>query len=142
MKTPNRSTFTHKSGFETTGDADAVARFAEICREADELEAMWVLFLKHYLVSAAHPDDGWVDRMRDRVHFAYPYFKDSRLGLSDTVVLGAPDKFRVVRVTDISDSLLDLTWYSFVEEEEDTWLHDNWKTERAQKFSDWWHHKK
>jgi hypothetical protein len=52
-------------------------------------EDRWVADLRAGGVKAAHPDDGWVDRKRDRVHLCYPQFDDG-VEIGDTIALGSP----------------------------------------------------
>ena len=48
-------------------------------------------------VSATHPDDGWVDRKKNRVVLCYPQvFR--QLCPGSIVVLGTPDEHRAVRL--------------------------------------------
>ncbi len=99
------------SRYAATGQPQAVARWNLICAEADRLEAEWVAWLRAGGIKAAHPDDGWVKRntdqptdgsRRDLVQFAYPQFNDNP-ARGDLIALGWPDRFRVVRVTDVRD---------------------------------------
>lgn len=68
-------------------------------REQDE----WIATLRAQGVKAAHPDDGWVDRMENSVFFAYPQFNDGAQ-VGDLVALGWPQwdcirpQHRIVRL--------------------------------------------
>jgi len=85
-----------------SGPPAAMARWAEICHEGDHKEDDWIATLRAKGVKAAHPDDGWVDRKENSVHFAYPQF-DDEVKVGDTIALGRDDKFRLVTVTAIRD---------------------------------------
>ncbi|MEM1295456.1 MAG: hypothetical protein AAGH89_08820 [Verrucomicrobiota bacterium] len=85
-----------------SGPPDAMARWAEICHEADLKEDEWIERLRAEGVKAAHPDDGWVDREADSVHFAYAGFNDG-VKAGDRIALGWPDKYRIVTVVEIKD---------------------------------------
>ena len=85
-----------------SGPPDAMARWAEICHEDDRKEDKWIESLRAEGVKAAHPDDGWVDREADSVHFAYARFDDG-VNVGDMIALGCADKWRIVTVTEIKD---------------------------------------
>lgn len=67
---------------------------ADIGRERDE----WITALRKAGVKAAHPDDGWVDRVSNRVLLVYPQFVDSS-DVGDVMALGWPEQYRLVRIT-------------------------------------------
>ena len=75
--------------------------FAQRMREYHEREREWVREMQEAGVKAAHPDDGWVDRARNTVHFCYPQF-DFGPTVGDRIVLGGHDKHRIVRVTAVN----------------------------------------
>lgn len=72
--------------------------FSAICAKHETREADWIADLRRRGVKAAHPDDGWVDREANTVHFAYPQFNDG-VKVGDKIALGWPDKYRIVTVT-------------------------------------------
>lgn len=81
------------------GRPDMMARWAQICREAHDRDEAWIAMLRSHGIKAAHPDDGWVDRENNTVHFAYPQFNDGA-GVGDKIALGwAFDKWRIVAIT-------------------------------------------
>ena len=86
-----------------------VARWAEICLEGDRKEDAWITQLRSDGVKAAHPDDGWVDREKNTIHFAYPQFDDG-VKVGDRIALGWPDKWRIVTVTGREDGILLERW--------------------------------
>lgn len=68
----------------------------------------WIKELRSKGIKACHPNDGWVDRKRNRIHLAYPLFNDG-LNVGDKIMLGwatDPGSHRLVRVTKIESSLL------------------------------------
>jgi len=79
---------------------DFVAEYAKICAEQKEQERQWVKSLRVQGIKAAHPDDGWVEREENTVHFAYPQFDDG-VSIGDLIALGWEYKFRVVKVIDV-----------------------------------------
>lgn len=85
-----------------SGPPEVMARWAEICHEADRKEDEWIEALRADGVKAAHPDDGWVDRESDSVYFAYARFNDG-VNAGDRIALGCADKWRIVTVTEIKD---------------------------------------
>ena len=92
-----------------SGRPDMVARWAEICIEGDRKEDAWIAQLRSDGVKAAHPDDGWVDREKNTIHFAYPQFNDG-VNIGDRIALGWPDKWRIVTVTGSADGILLERW--------------------------------
>lgn len=50
-------------------------------------------------IQIAHPDDGWVDRARGTVLFAYPTFQQAAPAPGVRVALGTPDRWRLVELT-------------------------------------------
>ncbi len=90
-----------------SGRPDLVARWTQICHEAHDLEVAWLSMLRREGIKAAHPDDGWVNRQKNTVHFAYPQFDDGA-GIGDRIALGwASDKWRIVTIMGRSDDLLE-----------------------------------
>jgi hypothetical protein len=66
-------------------------------------QARWVADLRARGIKAAHPDDGWVNRERNTIHFCYPQFRDRSLGVGDLIALGSHHwSTRIVRVTGFS----------------------------------------
>lgn len=61
--------------------------YNEVCLKAEEDERKWIADLRATGVKAAHPDDGWVDRIRNHVVLAYPQFNDG-LEVGDLLALG------------------------------------------------------
>lgn len=95
---------------ENSARPDMVARWAKICHEAHDRDEAWIAMLRREGIKAAHPDDGWVDRENNTVHFAYPQFNDGA-GIGDKIALGwASDKWRIVTITGRADGLLLERW--------------------------------
>lgn len=95
---------TLSTGARVSGRPEHVARAVGIDQRMRGEESTWVAGLRAQSVKAAHPDDGWVDRDRNRIHLAYPQFNDG-LAVGDLLALGWPwraDEVRVVRVTGFS----------------------------------------
>lgn len=72
----------------------------------------WVADMRAQGVKAAHPDDGWVDRKANTVQFAYSTFDDG-VQVADLIALGHHNKYRIVRVTEITRSLFGPLVYYF-----------------------------
>ena len=101
---PSQSTSRLSTGSVVSGHAEHVARAVAIDRDMVQQEREWIADLRARGVKAAHPDDGWVDRDRNRLHLAYPQFNDSLL-VGDLLALGWPwSETRIVRVTATSDN--------------------------------------
>lgn len=83
------------------GDASFVARWADICRQGQREHDEWVESLRAQGIKAAHPDDGWVDREKSTVHFAYPQFNDG-VKVGDQIALGWPGKHNKTRIVTIT----------------------------------------
>jgi hypothetical protein len=65
----------------------------------------WITGLRIFGVKAARPDDGWVDRLANRLKMEYPDFDDG-LQVGDLLALGCPwGVTRIVRVTRIEPDL-------------------------------------
>lgn len=89
---------TMRDGSTVSGEPRVVAAAALRERAYYERERQWCDELREAGIRAAHPDDGWVDRDANTVHFAYPQFA-GRVEPGDLIALGQPDDYRVVRVT-------------------------------------------
>jgi hypothetical protein len=95
--------FKSDDGLLQSNDATAVESWnASSARMADET-AQATERLRAEGVTAAHPDDGWVDRTRSCVQFVYPQFNDG-VSVGDLIALGWEWKsYRLVRVTRIEE---------------------------------------
>jgi len=81
-----------------SGEQRFVQSWRDIClAEQAKLDA-WRTMLRANDVKAAHPDDGWVDRVANIVTMCYPQFDDG-VRAGDVIALGSPSKHRLVRVT-------------------------------------------
>lgn len=76
-----------------------------VVREREWDQWAWVADLRSRGVKAAHPDDGWVDRKKNRVVLCYPQF-NLGLEVGDLIALGWPDKWRLVRVMGFDRNML------------------------------------
>jgi hypothetical protein len=103
---PTHSSLTLSDGSEVRGTPDALTRVARIDRDMQTQKREWIAGLRARGVKAAHPDDGWVDRDKNRVHLCYPDFNDG-LKVGDLLALGWPWKdTRIVRITATEDMWL------------------------------------
>ena len=84
------------------GNPEVVARWHKICDDSAKEKTAWIRHLRELGFKAAHPNDGWVDRDKNTVLFAYPQFNDGA-EVGDKVMLGWPsddnEKLRPVRLT-------------------------------------------
>jgi hypothetical protein len=80
---------------------ELLSNFIAIQQRREDEEISWIDKLRSMDVKAAHPDDGWVHRDENRVHFSYPQFNDDPQ-VGDLIALGwSGEKFRLVKVTKI-----------------------------------------
>ena len=75
------------------------ATYAQVCREYCDGHLAWIRVLQEQGVAAAHPDDGWVNRKENCVHFCYPHFIEAGDLEGRIVALGDHTKHRLVRIT-------------------------------------------
>jgi len=80
------------------GANEFVQLYAARCLQDRADEANWIVGLRQRGIKAAHPDDGWVNRTNNSVTLTYPQFDDG-IAVGDLIALGAPEKWREVRVT-------------------------------------------
>lgn len=97
-----------------SGNSKFISLYADICRESELKKRKWIKSLMNSDVKAAHPDDGWVDREKNEVQFAYPQF-NSGIVVGDIVALGWPDKYRLVEIIGIRTGLFNIFLYQFKE---------------------------
>lgn len=103
-----------KSGIRTAGPDAFIDGLQTICEEANRLETAWIATLRSQGVKAAHPDDGWVNREASKIILQYPQFNDG-LSEGDTLALGWPEQYRLVRVTRRERGLMGLVYFHFEE---------------------------
>lgn len=94
------------TGIVCSGDAEFVSAFAAISRASYARRDEWVQQLRQEGVRAIHPDDGWVDRKQNSVHFCYPRLLLLPIQPGDIIVLGSPDRFRRCRITKVEPWLV------------------------------------
>jgi len=95
-----------------------VNTYYDVVAKAKERDKKWIKELRDNGVKACHPNDGWVDRELNRVHFAYPQFNDG-VNVGDKIMLGwsfDEKRQRLVEVTDIKTSLLMYYYFKDVRE--------------------------
>lgn len=95
-----------------TGEAEFVRMYNNAQREQARDTREWIDLLRAHGVAAAHPDDGWVDRRRDRVMLCYPDFDDG-VEIGSLIALGRPDDYRLVRATWRELNRFGLEWWRF-----------------------------
>jgi hypothetical protein len=86
-----------------------LAGWRDICVKAQKEQDRWISNLRAAGIKAAHPDDGWVDRENNTVHFSYPQFDDG-CAIGDRVALGWADKYRVVTIVGKDDGPFLFRW--------------------------------
>lgn len=80
-----------------------------VCRIESDMDA-WIKKLESEGVKAAHPDDGWVDRVKNEVILNYPNFMDI-IEIGDRIALGTPYEYRLVVVNNISMGAYDKCYH-------------------------------
>jgi len=93
-----------------SGKPEFVRAWADVCIKAQKSLDEWIALLRSQGVKAAHPDDGWIDRENNRLHFAYPQFNDG-VSVGSLVALGRPGKYRLVKLTDFIPGFLNRWGY-------------------------------
>ena len=97
---------TLRDGTVVSGAPEHVVTAVAIDDRMHDDKKAWIARLRDHGVKAAHPDDGWVDRERNRVHLCYSDFNDG-LQVGDLLALGAPWRdTRIVRIVGSSDNRL------------------------------------
>lgn len=107
--------FRSRDGLCESGDPAYVALWDSIAARQAAEQANSVAELRASGIKAAHPDDGWVNRERNTVHFAYPAFNDG-VSVGDLIALGRPwSGYRIVRCTEVEHTglLIPMTYYHF-----------------------------
>lgn len=94
-----------------TSNPNIQNRWIKICKEGQKKHDDWIIFLRKNNISAAHPDDGWIDRKNNRIHFAYPAFNDG-IKNGSLVAIGNSDKYRIVKIIGHNKKLL-LDYWEF-----------------------------
>jgi len=97
-----------------SGKPEIVSLWNDIVRKGRIEKEEWIKNLREQGFSAAHPNDGWVDRENNKIYFAYAHFNDG-VQVGDKIMLGwafdKPEKLRPVIITGIEHRLL--TYYLF-----------------------------
>ena len=107
--------FKSKDGLLTSSSIEDVLSWDKIVTKSKLKEARWVDSLRLKGYSAAHPNDGWIDRENNKFQLVYPQFNDGVV-VGSKVMLGWPDDDynRPVRVTGIEKSkFFDITYFLF-----------------------------
>ncbi|HEX4432808.1 MAG TPA: hypothetical protein VHZ96_26280 [Frankiaceae bacterium] len=104
-----------RDGLCLSADPNAVALWDSIGDQMATEQGQCTAALRAIGVKAAHPDDGWVNRERNTVHFEYPAFNDG-VSVGDLIALGRPRSgYRLVRCTRIEHTgyLIPMTYHHF-----------------------------
>ncbi|EML6324772.1 hypothetical protein QCQ60_005101 [Bacillus cereus] len=119
-----------KDGLCRSNNAEFVHTWNNVVDEYNENERQWIANLRLQGVKASHPDDGWVDRVKNTVFFSYPQFNDyPKVG--DIIALGWASKWRLVKVVAIEERYIG--WkprYKFEPIEQEK--------EEVKKKTNWW----
>lgn len=86
----------------------------QICETQEQEKRVWIESLRRQGATAAHPDDGWVDRERSEVTLTYPQFDDG-CSVGATIALGWPDRYRLVRITGRRETMFGVICWPFEE---------------------------
>jgi hypothetical protein len=77
-------------------------------------EKEWVDTLRQKGVTAAHPDDGWVDRDLNEVILCYPQFNDG-VNIGSIIALGDCNQYRLVKIVGLHVGFTGLEYWKFEE---------------------------
>jgi len=100
------------------GTPDAMSLWIKACLEAQKEREDWIAQLRRQGVAAAHPDDGWVNREKNEVYFAYTRFNDG-VDIGSRVALGWHDKYRIVKIVGKRRAFVrGMIWWKFEEEKD------------------------
>lgn len=93
----------------------------KVDREQKEAYAQWITKLRGDGISAAHPDDGWVNRKENEVFLCYPDFNDG-VAIGSKIALGNPRGYRVVGVIGLRETnlIMPMIYYQFKEENKES----------------------
>lgn len=99
-----------------TGTSEFVNHWRRVCDDLERAHRAWIARLRAEGVKAAHPDDGWVDRIRSTVTLSFPDFNDGA-ATGDLVALGSHDHHRLVRIVEVLPPswMMDCERWRFVE---------------------------
>lgn len=67
-------------------------------------ESVWIEELQRQGISAAHPDDGWVNKEKNYFSLVYPQF-NTGVQIGSIVALGNATKYRLIKVTRIVSTI-------------------------------------
>lgn len=95
-----------------TGDHEFVRQFRAHCLDRHHKEEALIADLRKMGVKACHPDDGWIDRKENTIHFAYPRFDDG-VEIGSIVAIGGHEKFRLVELTAMRVGITGLVRWEF-----------------------------
>ena len=80
------------------GHPEHVHAWKEAERQHARRETAWHAILRAQGIALVHPDDGWVNRARHTVSFAYPTILNGPPAVGALVALGDSRAWRVVRL--------------------------------------------
>lgn len=98
-----------------SGRSDFVTTWSNVCHEGHRRERAYIAALRQRGISAAHPNDGWVKRDEQKLHFCYPHFNDGAK-TGSLVALGYEfdPTTLIVRLTTSERGILsDMVWWSY-----------------------------
>ncbi len=75
----------------------------------------WIADLRARGVKAAHPNDGWVNRIDNMLQLVYPQFNDG-VQVGDIIALGDSSEYHLVKITFIHKDYFDYLHYGFEKE--------------------------
>lgn len=120
--------FESQDGHCKSNNMEHVSLWNQIVTERKENELKWIEELRLQGVKAAHPDDGWVERDINQVTLCYPEFNDG-VSVGDIIALGSYDKWRLVKVIEEREPLLDsqVLMFEYIVEKEEAPQLSKWK---------------
>lgn len=85
--------------------------FAEAIEKIEKQKEDWISKLRKQGFKASHPNDGWVNRIDNKVCLCYPQFNEG-LKVGDKMMIGSSDKDeRPVEIIGVESGML--TYYLF-----------------------------
>lgn len=93
-----------------------IGKYVDSVIRLEKEKEEWIKELREKGIKACHPNDGWVDRIDNKVHFAYPLFDDG-VNIGDKIMLGFKKNCgeKLVRVVDIETTFLKYYYFEDVE---------------------------
>ena len=77
------------------------------------MNRQWINKLISRGIAAAHPENGWVDRKKNKITLQYPYFISKPLVVGSYMAIGDADNYRIVRIIGYEKNMFSMEYYYF-----------------------------